>query len=151
MRTHPEHAIHLTAKEAAAPERRAELIARFGEKAYHLWCDARHPQHLTMPTAIGTAHDAAGNRVSIALGIYGETIVQTDFDAEGCPSVKIAAATAAHWAHGKALTEAASMDEQAIKTTLGRFPHEAHGHADLAATAVRAAVARWQASDHRHH
>ncbi|WP_428565330.1 MAG: iron-sulfur cluster assembly scaffold protein [Solidesulfovibrio sp. DCME] len=144
MRTDLELSAPMTAKDAADPKRRAALIARFGEKAYRLWCEASHPQHLTAPTAIGTADDAAGNRVSIALGIYGETIVQTDFDAEGCPAAKIAAATAAHWAHGKDLAEAAAMDEQAIQATLGDFPRDARGYARLAVEAVREAVARWK-------
>ncbi len=135
----------LTAEEAAAPEHREALIARFGEKAYRLWCDARHPQRLLAPTSIGTATDAEGCRISIALGMYGEIVAQTDFDAEGCPSAKIAAAAAAHWAMGRTLDEVAAMDEAAVVATLGDFPQEARRHARLAGQAVRAAAARWQA------
>lgn len=144
MRTDLELSAPMTAKDAADPKRRAALIARFGEKAYRLWCEASHPQHLTAPTSIATVRDASGNRVSIALGIYGDTIVQTDFDAEGCPAANIAAATAAHWAHGKDLAEAETMDEQAVTATLGAFPRDARDYASLAVTAVREAVARWK-------
>ncbi len=146
MRTPLDLSTPMTAKDAADPRRRAALLARFGEKALRLWCEARHPQRLTAPTAIGTAQDAAGSRASVALGIFGETIVQTDFDAEGCPAVKIAAAAAAHWALGKTLDEAAAMDERAIRATLGAFPSEAGEHASLAAAAVREAVTQWRQS-----
>lgn len=139
-----DHASSSRSPEGSGPARHADLIARYGEKAWRLWHGARHPQRLLVPTTVGTVADAEGNCVSIALGIYGETIVETDFDAEGCYAIQIAAATAAHWARGKALDEAAAMDDQAILATLGCFPREKRHHTSLAATAVRDAVARWR-------
>ncbi len=144
MMTQHEQTASGSSAEAPDPERQAELLATFGEKALHLWHDARHPHSLLMPTTVATVCDADGNRISIALGIYGETIVETDFDAEGCPSIMIAAATAAHWAHGKGLDEAAVMTHRDIPAILGDFPREARAHARLAVEAVQEAVARWQ-------
>ena len=124
-------------------EQAAELIARFGNHGYQVWRDAPHRQRLLAPTAVGTVKGACGDTISIALGINGETIVETDFDTDGCASSMIAAATAATLAIGKSLDEAVDIDEQAIVSAVGRFPDNDRHCAYLAAAAVREAVHHW--------
>lgn len=124
-------------------EQEADMVARFGEKGFAIWRDAPHRQRLTHPTSVGTVKGSCGDTISIALGINGETIVQTDFDTDGCASSQIAAATAAALAMGKSLDEAVDIDEAAIVAEVGRFPDNDRHCAYLAAAAVREAVHRW--------
>ncbi|MHC1713737.1 MAG: iron-sulfur cluster assembly scaffold protein [Solidesulfovibrio sp.] len=124
-------------------EQEAELIARFGEHGFHIWRDAPHRQRLLCPTAVGTVKGSCGDTISVALGIKGETIVETDFDTDGCASSLIAAATAAALALGKSLDDAVDIDEQAIVSAVGAFPDDDRHCAYLAAAAVREAVHYW--------
>jgi NifU-like protein involved in Fe-S cluster formation len=124
-------------------EQQAEVIARFGERGYAIWRDAPHRRRLVSPTAVGTVKGSCGDTISIALGINGESIAQTDFDTDGCASSLIAAATAAALARGKSLDEAVDIDEQAIVSAVGKFPDDDRHCAYLAAAAVREAVHRW--------
>ena len=124
-------------------EQEAEMIARFGEKGYGIWRDAPHRQRLLSPTVVGTVKGSCGDTISIALGINGDTIVETDFDTDGCASSQIAAATAATLALGKTLDEAVDIDDWTILKTVGAFPDDDRHCAYLAAAAVREAVHRW--------
>lgn len=124
-------------------EQKAEMTAKFGERGYRIWREAPHRQRLLAPTAVGTVKGSCGDTISIALGINGETIVDTDFDTDGCASSQIAAATAAALARGKSLDEAVDIDEQAIVSRVGAFPEGDRHCAYLAAAAVREAVHRW--------
>jgi NifU-like protein involved in Fe-S cluster formation len=124
-------------------EQKAELIARFGEHGFQIWRDAPQRQRLPSPTAVGTVKGSCGDTISVALGIKGETIVETDFDTDGCASSLIAAATAAALARGKSLDDAVDIDEQAIVSAVGTFPDDDRHCAYLAAAAVREAVHHW--------
>lgn len=139
----PPHPQCLESAEDLSDPGRDELIARFGETAYTRWREARHRQSLLAPTAIGTEGDGEGNRIFIALGISGETIVETDFDAQGAVAGEIVAAVAAHWAQGKSLEEAADIDHHTLASALERFPREARRYTVMAAAAVRQAVRGW--------
>ncbi len=143
MLPHRNPSVRALPQEVAERDLHAALIARFGEKAVELWRGARHRQSLLAPTSIGAARDGEGNSIAIAIGINGETIVDADFDAEGCLSSEIAAATAAFCVQGKSLDEAAALDDLAILATVGPFPKEDRRFTALAALAVRKAVARW--------
>lgn len=128
---------------AIRQEMEAEVLARFGEKGFRLWHDAPHRQRLLAPTVVGTVKGSCGDTISIALGINGDTIVETDFDTDGCASSQIAAATAASLALGKSLDEAVDISEQTIVTAVGTFPDDDRHCAFLAAAAVREAIHRW--------
>ena len=124
-------------------EQQAELVARFGERGYAVWRDAPDRTRLADPAAVGVVKGACGDTISIALAVDGESIVQTDFDTDGCASSLIAAATAAALARGKTLDEAVDINEQAIVAAVGRFPDDDRHCAYLAAAAVRQAVHQW--------
>ncbi len=124
-------------------EHEADFIARFGEKGFHLWRDAPHRQRLLAPTVVGSVKGICGDTISIALGINGETIVETDFDVDGQAASQIAAATAAALVLGKSLDEAVAISEREIVAALGVFPEEERHCVSLAAAAVRDAVHRW--------
>ena len=124
-------------------EQQAELIERFGERGFAIWRDAPDRLRLAEPAVVGVVTGSCGDTISIALAIEGEAIVQTDFDADGCASSLIAAATAAALARGKTLDEAVDINEQAIVAAVGRFPDDDRHCAYLAAAAVRQAVHQW--------
>ncbi len=124
-------------------EQQADLVARFGEKGFAVWRDAPSRKRLAAPTAVGSVKGSCGDTIVIALEIAGETVVETDFDTDGCASSQIAAATAAALARGKSLDEAVDIDETAIVAAVGRFPDDDRHCAYLAAAAVREAVHRW--------
>ena len=124
-------------------EQRDDLIARFGEKGFAVWRDAPNRARLEAPTTFGTVKGSCGDTIVIALLIDGETIVETDFDTDGCASSQIAAATAVALAKGKSLDDAVDIDEEAIVGTVGQFPDDDRHCAYLAAAAVREAVHRW--------
>jgi len=124
-------------------EQQAELIARFGERGYAVWRDAPERPRLADPAVVGVVTGSCGDTISIALAIEGESIVQTDFDVDGCASSCIAAATAAALARGMTLDDAVDITEQAIVAAVGRFPDDDRHCAYLAAAAVRQAVHQW--------
>ena len=124
-------------------EQEADLVARFGEKGLAIWRDAPARKRLAEPTSVGSVKGSCGDTIVIALLIDGETIVETDFDTDGCASSQIAAATAAALAKGKSLDDAVDIDEEVIVGTVGQFPDDDRHCAYLAAAAVREAVHRW--------
>lgn len=124
-------------------EKEADLAVRFGEKGLRIWRDADKRQRLASPDVVGTVKGSCGDTISIAMRINGETIVQTDFDTDGCASSQIAGATAAALACNKTLDQAVDIADKDIIEEVGGFPAADRHCAYLAAAAVREAVHRW--------
>jgi len=143
MENSPEHDPLTMILEVFQQEKEADLAARFGEKGFRVWRDAPKRQRLVSPTVVGTVKGSCGDTISIALDISGDTIIQTDFDTDGCASSQIAAATAAALARHKTLDEAVDIADKDIINEIGMFPDADRHCAYLAAAAVREAVHRW--------
>lgn len=124
-------------------EQERDVIARFGEKGFRFWRDALHRQRLLAPTVVGSVKGADGDCITIALGINGTTIVETDFDVNGGLASRIAATTAAVLVLGKSVDDAVALTARDVLTALETFPEEETHSAELAAAAVREAIHRW--------
>ena len=102
----------------------------------------RNTGALASPDGRGHAtNDACGDTATLTIAVADGHIADVKFASQACAGGIAACSAATHWAQGKTLAEAASLSASAVSELLGGLPDAKLGCAEMAAEALRAAVA----------
>ena len=107
-------------------------------------------QHFLKPRNVGALADAdgagsatnaaCGDTVRVTVSIKDGVISAVRFHSEACAGGIASCSAATEWANGKSIDEVRELDAAAVSTLLGGLPEAKLGCAEMAATALVAAV-----------
>lgn len=101
----------------------------------------RNPFVMASPDGHANVTGTCGDNIEIFLRVRGERIVQASFMTEGCVASIASGSMAVELATGRTLAQARAISDHDILEGLGGLPEDSEHCAELAAEAVRAAVA----------
>lgn len=105
----------------------------------------RHPRNLgrlEAPDGVGEAsiREPGVDWLQVSLRLDGERIAEARFRAIGCAATIAAGSAMTEWLVGRLVAEAVQLDAAIVLDVLGGLPDDKRYCADLASTAIRAAV-----------
>ena len=114
----------------------------YSAEAMNHFLDPQHPGVLDGADGRGEAtNQACGDTVLITIAVADGAIAAARFSSQACAGGIASCSATARWAHGRSLAEAAALTADDVAALLGGLPEAKMGCAEMAAEALRNAVA----------